>query len=118
MPGGDASTLSYALVKNGLDVELPGKVRAFGRDNSFSLYAMSLYFVSDLRFRDLVSSVAVSGAETPDRGNAAQWEAGFTFGSADEPLQVAGPLRIRRLGLGFRWGHRFRGVRLVGGFPF
>ncbi len=114
IPTNDASSLFYGLVRTGFDFEFDRRFRTFGRDNTFSVYALSMFFMSDFDFGELLPPAI--GGDRP--GNTTQWEIGFSYGSVDDPIKILKFFPLRRIGLGYRFGENFSGVRIVTGFPF
>lgn len=114
VPASSAPTLHYGLLKNGVDLEFSRSFGFLGRENTFSVYAISMIFLSDLDFSEVVPPV-LGGDRS---GDAAQWEFGFTFGSDDVPIQLLKFIPLRRIGIGYRYGENFSGYRIATSFPF
>lgn len=110
----DGATLSeggpsvgYTTIETGLDVRFPIERAAGKRQADWSVYAIRRHFPSALTFDQL-------DGERIELNN--QNELGFTVGF-DRPFGFW-LLKIRRVGLGYRFGERLSSVRILFGVPF
>ncbi len=104
---GDGPSNGYTTIETGLDVRFPVRRAAGKRQLDWSVYAMRRHFPSALTFDQL-------NGERIELDH--QNELGLTMG-LQQPLGVW-LLKIRRIGLGYRFGDRLSSVRILFSVPF
>jgi hypothetical protein len=96
----------FGEIQLGLDACQPLGFTVAGNQADLSLYLIR---------RDYVAAVIQRTGEEPLEIESTN-EIGVTFGTT--PRIKLWSVRLPRIGVGFRWGHNLRGIRLNFGFPF